>query len=271
MPDLPALVKFLAAKANAPLVNRGALQQLFARPPKDLKQLPKFYKDHLVGLLKDKRKLRAAMTDVTPLSMVTNALTIPATLKLLKMYPHQRVATLAGAVGNVLGGQLMQRTGIIGGLLGGAGGEVLGRLLARPFSSAKRKLPGVLTERIQSVRAAQQHMDDVLDAVQQKLGADKRAAMEGAGGADGMTEHNPTTTDASIGGTPPAIQPHPGEQGRKSIAERGKAIGTGDNLLGEFIRLLGTGTVSSRRPGDVVGQNVDLDPLFTGQTAGSIP
>lgn len=271
VPELKDILQFVAQKANAPLVNQSALRQAFAPQPATFKALPQFYLQHLKQVFSDPKKLRLALTDITPLSLVTNALSVPATLKLLKMYPHRKAETISGAIGNVLGGQVMQRTGIIGGLLGGLGGEALGRLVARPFAGSRKQAPNPLAERLQKIRDTGQKIDAILGAAQEKLSADT-AFGPGAGGSDGMQAPLQSTTDASIGGPPPDLQDIPGQQGnRHSISNRGKTIGTGDTLLGELIRLLGTGTVESHRAGDPLGQHVDFDPLFDGETATAIP
>jgi len=270
MPDLKDLLQFVAQKANAPLIHKTELRKAFRSPPKTIRELPKHYLNHLRDVLSDPRKLRLALTDITPLSLATNVLTLPATLKLLQMYPHRRAETLMGAVGNVLGGQIMQRTGIAGGVLGGLSGEALGRLLARPFTSgARKRLPSPITNRLQTLRDTGARIDDVLDAAQQKLGAD---TMHGPGGAEGMTQHEQHVTEEHIGGSMPELQDIPGQQGnRKSISGRGNTIETGDTLVGNLIRLLGLGTVETHRPGDPFGQHVDFDSIFNGPARGTIP
>lgn len=177
MPDLKDLLAFAARKANEPLLQREQLRRAFSAPPDALQALPGHYLRHLREVFSDPRKLRLALTDVTPLSLLTNALTIPATIKMLKMYPERRTETVMGAIGNILGGQLMQRTGIAGGILGGLGGEVLGRLLAQPLTHTRRRRAGAVAERIQGLRDAGQKIDAVLEAAQNKIGSDKNAGL----------------------------------------------------------------------------------------------
>lgn len=267
------MIRQLATKANAPLVRRQALQKAFTEPPKEWRALPRYYIEHLKQVFSDPKKMMLALTDITPLSLLTTGLTIPATAKLLKRYPDRRTETAAGFLGNILGGQVMQRTGIFGGLLGSLGGEAIGRTLAMPFTRGAAPVRMTLSNQLSRMRSAPQRIDQALGTVQQGLGVDKLGAesMFGPGGSDGVNQHNPETTESNIGGTIAELQEHPGQQQRSRdfIANRGKPIAFGDTL-GEVIRLIGTGTWSHRLLTDPFGLHTEPDSLENGPTPNTI-
>jgi hypothetical protein len=275
MPALKDRMRQAAEFANKPMLQREALQHVFAGPPKELSALPKYYMQHLRQVFASPRNLRLALTDLTPLGLLQTALTVPAAAHMLGAMPNRKLETMSGLAGNVLGGQLMQRTGLMGGLLGGLAGEVAGRAVAMPFS--KRKSRDALSEtadnRIQKIRDTAQRLDDLLGSAQEKIGT--IATNVGYGGAEGMTQPNPTVMDAEFAGTSPRLQPIPGEQGsRQSIANRGKTIDGGDNLMGTLIRILGKGTpLEASFTDDSVSQHTDFEAIWDGysSTIGGVP
>lgn len=250
---------------NRPLVNRVALTQSFKEAPKEWSKLPAHYVDHLKSLWRDPKKLRLALTDVTPLSVVTTALSIPATLKLLEHQPKRRAQTVGGFIGNTLGGQLMQRTGLVGGLLGAIAGEALGRIVAAPLDRQRGPVAEAVSHAVASKLKPAANVahkaDDLLQRVQASLG-EKTSSQDTkvAFSSQSPGYAAPNITGDGIAGQHPSLQDVPGQLGsRDSIADRGNSRPDSDTLQG-LLRFLGAfqtqtnGSVSTGLlPSDLVG------------------
>ena len=177
--DLTGKVRGLARLVNKPLLHGKELAKSFAEPPAAFKDLPAFYMQHLRSLFKDPKKLKLALTDITPLSALGLLTAVPSAMAANKLMPHRRMQNIAGMVGNILGGQVMQRTGLIGGLLGAVTGETLGRTIAMPFERNRSRAPDIsqalsdaASSQIGRVRRATGAMDNVMDRAQQKFSAE---------------------------------------------------------------------------------------------------
>jgi len=150
-----------------PLFNAKQLKSTFAEPPKDYKALPRFYIDHLKSLFSDPKKLKLALTDITPLTILGLAGAVPSIGAVSRLMPHRKVQTITGGIGNIIGGQLMQRTGLIGGTLGGLTGEALGRLIGSPFDKARvpdasTLAASMMAPRIQKAQGLEERIQSVL-------------------------------------------------------------------------------------------------------------
>jgi len=225
-----------------PLFHGDALRSAFKEPPDKFRELPEFYVNHLKTLFKDPKKLKLALTDVTPLTIIGLLTAAPAIAGLAAAMPHRRVQTLTGGLGNLLGGQLMQRTGITGGILGAVAGEALGRAVGSPFDrrqppDVSDALSGALATQVGRARRVTGGLDDLLARTETKLGADetpssldnivlllKVSRVKRAMEHQGIREPNPTTHDASIGGSNPRLLDVPGQYGdrRRSVPGYGK-------------------------------------------------
>lgn len=215
---LPQTIQHMLGQLNRPLRNASALTKAFEAPPAQWSALPAYYMRHLKSVFSDPGKMRMAMTDVTPLSLLGMLTAGPSLVAALKLQPHRKAQAIAGAIGNMLGGQVMQRTGLLGGLLGSVAGEGLGRAAgATLFPSRKptNVLADVALNRIDKVRSVNQKIDDLLGGVQDKLGFEI--------GVNGPRVPDITTTESDIGGAPQMLQTRPDEQyHQRNVADRGK-------------------------------------------------
>jgi len=201
--------------AMHPLFNAKKLRATFAEPPKDFRELPRFYVEHLKSLFQDPKKLKLALTDITPLTLLGVAAAIPAVSAVSRLMPHRKVQTITGGIGNVLGGQLMQRTGLLGGTLGGLAGEAIGRIVGSPFDRAK--VPDVSTLAASMAAPRLIKAQDIENKVMGVLGAKTAEEIQG------IRVVNPTTSDASIGGANPRLADIPQQYGdNRTVSNRGK-------------------------------------------------
>lgn len=207
-----------------PMFNARKLRETFAEPPTDYKSLPGFYLKHLRSVFKDPAKLKMALTDITPLTVMGLAGAVPAIRALTRLMPHRKIQTITGGLGNILGGQLMQRTGLIGGTLGGLAGEALGRIVGSPFDRSKVHNISSLAASMASPRTqtAQVLEDRVRAVLAPKVGFE----------IQGIREPNPTTSDASIGSENPRLLDVPRQYGdHRTVANRGKYRPDIDTLI----------------------------------------
>jgi len=199
-----------------PLFNAKQLKETFAEPPKSYKALPQFYFDHLKKVFSDPKKLKLALTDITPLTILGLAGAIPAVGAVSRMMPHRKVQTITGGIGNILGGQLMQRTGLIGGSLGGLAGEALGRVIGSPFDRAR--VPDISTLAASMAAPRIHQAQNISEKMRDAIGVAKTGFEH-----EGIREPNPTTHDESIGGSSPYLADIPQQYGNnRSVANRGK-------------------------------------------------
>ena len=216
MPDL-AKIQQMFDHLNRPLVRAKEMTKAFEPMPATWSALPAYYMRHLKSVLSNPDKLRLAMGDVTPMSILGLATAGPSMLGAIKAQPHKRLQAIAGALGNLLGGQVMQRTGFVGGLLGSFAGEGLGRALGAAVTPARHPsnvLADVASGRIDKLRGVNQKIDDILGGVQDKIGFEIDNAIR---------VPDIQTTEANIGGTAPALQTRPEEQyHNRNVASRGK-------------------------------------------------
>jgi len=118
-------------------------------------------------LFSDPKKLKLALTDITPLTILGLAGAVPSIGAVSRLMPHRKVQTITGGIGNIIGGQLMQRTGLIGGTLGGLTGEALGRLIGSPFDKARvpdasTLAASMMAPRIQKAQGLEERIQSVL-------------------------------------------------------------------------------------------------------------
>lgn len=206
----------LSQTATKPLLHGKALSKAFPETPKEYSKLPAFYLNHLRELFRDPKKLKLALTDITPLGLFGLATTIPAIHGLTKLMPHRKVQTITGGIGNLIGGQLMQRTGLIGSGLGGLVGEAVGRIVGSPFDRPAARPKDIMDLTGSMIDARGERAQAIENKVRGLIG---KSAME----HQGIREPNPTTHDESIGSTNPRLLDVPLEYGNiRSVKNRGK-------------------------------------------------
>lgn len=237
--------------ALTPLFRARELKETFKEPPKDFRKLPGFYVEHLKSLFKDPKKLKLALTDVTPLSLAGLASAGPALAMVAKLMPHRKVQTYLGGLGNILGGQLMQRTGIIGGSLGGLAGEAVGRMIGAPFDRTKlRDAMDLATSMAQPRAMKAQMLEERAQGLVPKMGMEHQ----------GIREPSPTVSDASIGGSNPRLADVPRQYGTAdTVKNRGKWRPDIDTLL-EAVTVLTGNTMTP-----VVSKNQASSPSAASQ------
>lgn len=230
MPDFSNIQSMLG-QLNRPLFREKELTRAFEAPPADWGSLPAYYMRHIKSLLSNPAKLKLALGDVTPLSILGLATAGPSLYAALKLQPHKKMQAVAGAIGNLLGGQMMQRTGLTGGILGSFAGEGLGRAvgsLLTPASKPPNVLADVASGRIDKLRSVNQKIDQILGGVQEKLGYEID---------DAIRVPDMNTTEANIGGAAQALQTRPDEYyHQRNVSNRGKT--RPDDY--SFMRLLNT-------------------------------
>lgn len=132
----------IGGQRRIPDPNMPAMRQLFTDPKGWAGQMGRGYAQHLKELGKP-GGISAALKDVDPLSLGLIALpelTGQGVLSAISKAPEgHKAETLGDALGGILGGQLMWRTGLLGTLGGSVVGSNIGKQLMRTLTGGKKK------------------------------------------------------------------------------------------------------------------------------------